>query len=300
MEGELQPAGGQTIGVLDARSDRFTADVVARLADFPVAFLSYSACGVPITGQYGVVIDRLSFRFPYLLEVVKALSLDGTYVVNNPFSAGLTNKLVDMKVCTRLGLPVPKTVVLPRAEGCEETDGAVGPIVWDRLGTDIGFPCILKPYDGYAWEDVYVAGSVDELRSLHEALRHRPILLAQQIIKYRDYYRVFCIDKKDVLFVKWLPKPGAMGEYLLTDLKATEGIGERLAGLTKQLNRALDLDINVVEWCFDQEGQAWVIDAFNEVPDIRPESLPPEYYEWLVDRFAACVRDNAINARRNK
>jgi len=300
MEGETDLSGVPVIGVLDARSDRFTADVVASLADFPVAFLSCSACGVPITGRYRVVIDRLSFRFPYLLEVVKALSLDGTYVVNNPFSASLTNKLVDIKICARLGIPVPKTVALPRVEGCEETEGAVGAVLWERVGADIGFPCILKPYDGYAWEDVYEVGSVEELRRLYEALRHRPILLAQELIRYRAYYRVFCVDKKDVLFARWVPKPNAMGEYLLSDLSATDGVGEKLAALTIRLNRALDLDINVVEWCLDEGGRAWVIDAFNEVPDIRPESLPPEYYDWLVSRFVACVRDKVVNPRRNR
>ncbi len=63
---------------------------------------------------------------------------------------------------------------------------------------------------------------------------------------------------------------------------------------------ALDLDVNVVEWCLDEEGQPWVIDAFNEVPEIRKESLPPDYYWWLVDRFVACIKDKLDPGKQNK
>jgi hypothetical protein len=62
----------------------------------------------------------------------------------------------------------------------------------------------------------------------------------------------------------------------------------------------LDLDVNVLEWCVDDAGQWWVIDAFNEVPDVIPESLPPDYYTWIVDRFAACIRDKLYSGKKNR
>jgi hypothetical protein len=262
--------------------------------------MSYSSCAAPITGNYRVIVDRLSFRFPYLREIVKSLSLDGTYVINSPFAAGMTNKLIDIKLCAKLGIPVPRTMVLPQTVGCEELEGIVRSIVWEEVGREIGFPCVLKPYDGYAWDDVYVVGRLEELRRLYDSLRSRPVLLAQQLIRWRDYYRVFCIDKKDVLFVKWIPRPAAMGEYSVPAPAALDGVRDRLTGLTTRLNEALDLDINVVEWCLDDDGNAWVIDAFNEVPDVRPESLPAECYEWVVDKFVACIKDKAMTGKQNR
>jgi hypothetical protein len=62
----------------------------------------------------------------------------------------------------------------------------------------------------------------------------------------------------------------------------------------------LDLDVNVVEWCVDEAGRWWVIDAFNEVPDVIPEALPPVYYTWIVDRFAACIRDKLAAGKTNR
>ena len=94
-----------------------------------------------------------------------------------------------------------------------------------------------------------------------------------------------------MLFIQWVPRPLGAGEYLLTDPRPIEGLRDKLTLLTRELNRALDLDINVLEWCLDREGQPWLIDAFNEVPEIKRESIPEEYYRWILEKVAACVRD---------
>jgi hypothetical protein len=90
-----------------------------------------------------------------------------------------------------------------------------------------------------------------------------------------------------------------MGHYLRCDASALGTQEDRLTTLTTKLNQCLDLDINVVEWCVDDEGRWWVIDAFNEVPEVIAEALPAEYYRWIVDRFAACIRDKLDFGRRN-
>lgn len=288
------------IGFLEVRSDPFIADVMAGLGEFETEFISLSALPAPISGDYRVVVDRLSFRFPYLREVVKSYAIGGTYVINNPFASALTDKLVDMKLAAGLGIPVPRTTVLPRLEGMEETEGAVTEINWEKALEGIGFPCILKPYDGYAWDDVYVVNTMDELRSRYDSLSSRPVMLAQQLVRYREYYRAFCIDRKHVLFAPWVPRPFGMGEFPVSARKPDAGLVERLSEMTVRLNEALDLDVNAVEWCLDDEGRPWLIDAFNEVPDIRRENLPENYYRWLVEHFVACIRDRAGSARRNR
>ncbi|MEW6142754.1 MAG: hypothetical protein AB1597_06295 [Chloroflexota bacterium] len=288
------------IGFLEVRSDPFIADVIARLSGFETEFISLSALPAPVSGDYRVVVDRLSFRFPYLREVVKSYAIEGAYIINNPFASALTNKLVDMKLAAGLGIPVPRTVVLPRLDGYEETEGVVTTIDWEKAMEGIGFPCILKPYDGYAWDDVYVVNSLEELRSKYESLTSRTVMLAQQLIRYREYYRAFCIDRKEVLFVPWIPRPLGMGEFPASNLKPVEGLVERLSEMTVRLNEALDLDVNAVEWCLDEEGEPWLIDAFNEVPEIRRENLPQPYYDWLVERFTACIIEKAESGRRNR
>ena len=288
------------IGIIECPEDQFTRDIISKLGDFQVEALTFHAQQAPVSSDYRVILDRLSFRYLYLKEIMKGLALSGTYVINNPYAATATNKLIDTRVFSRLGIPFPKTIILPDMALKEEGDHFVAEPNWGEIAEQLGLPCILKPFDGYAWEDVYVVNSVEEMKNLHVSMKSRHIMLAQRLIRYRDYYRVYCINKRDVLFIKWIPRPFAMGEYLYSDLKPIEAIKDRLAELTIQLNSALDLDVNVVEWCLDEEGQPWVIDAFNEVPEVRQESLPPDYYCWIVDKFVACIKDKLDPSKRNR
>jgi hypothetical protein len=288
------------VGILESRNDHFINDVVSRLRDIPVEFMTLAGEQIPLHRGYRVVVDRLSFCYPFLKEIVKGLALDGTYIINNPFAALSTNKLIEIQVGSRLGIDIPKTLVLPDKLAADETEGVVSHLYLESVAAELGLPCILKPFDGYAWEDVYVANSVQELKDLYASLCTRRVLLAQQLISYSDYYRVFCIDKQDVLFIKWIPKPLSMGHYLHFDPGKMGDQREALTAQTIALNRALDLDVNVVEWCVDRDGRWWMIDAFNEVPEVIPEALPADYYSWIVDRFAACVRAKLEPARKNR
>jgi hypothetical protein len=288
------------IGILELKDDPFIIDVVSKLSELPVEFLSFAERPVPISSEYKVVVDRLSFRFPYLKEMVKNMSLDGTYVINNPFAASANNKLVDAKSFQLLGIPAPKSFVVSGPDSYDEIAGVIAQPSWDRIVSEVGLPCFFKPIDGYGWDDVYEVNNLEELKQRHASVGSGKVWLVQQKINYVHYYRVFCVDKKDVLFIRWIPRPLAMGEYLYSDLKEIEHLRDELAELTRMLNISLDMDINVVEWCVDDKGQPWVIDAFNEVPDMPKSRMPPEYYWWIVDRFAACIRDKLNPGKQNK
>ncbi|HEY50515.1 MAG TPA: hypothetical protein G4O20_01760 [Dehalococcoidia bacterium] len=288
------------IGILESKSDRFMSDVVSQLTGIPVEFMHTLGERVPIERTYRVIVDRLSFRYPFLKEIVKSLSLNGTYIINNPFTASLTNKLVEINLGSRLGLSFPKTFVLADQSSMDETECVFPQPSLEQVAEEIDLPLILKPFDGYAWEDVHVVNSIEELNEMYRSLCSRRILMAQQLIKFKEYFRAFCFDKRDVLFIKWIPKPLAMGHYLHGEVGVLEDTKYRLTELTTQLNQVLDLDVNVVEWCVDEEERWWVIDAFNEVPDVIPEALPPDYYAWIVDRFAACIKDKLNSNKRNR
>ncbi len=288
------------IGILESREDPFILDVASQLTDFELAFLSFKEQSVPVNTRYSVIIDRLSFRQVYLLEIMKDLSLGGVYVVNNPFSASQTNKIVESKICQALNIPHPTTVVLPDQYAQEDLPETIQEPDLEQVVAKVGLPCVVKPYNGFGWENVFFVSSPDELRNVYQEKRRDYVLLAQQKIQYVDYYRAFCVNKKDVLFVKWIPSPLAMGQYLVNDLKSIESCLETMTQQTIQLNLALDLDINAVEWCIDERGMPWLIEAFNEVPDIDKSSIPEPYYKWIVEKFSLCVREKALTGARNK
>jgi hypothetical protein len=288
------------VGVLESRDDQFIGDVLAKLRGVETEFITFSNGVLPTHSDYRVVIDRASYRHAFLREAVKYLSLRGAYVVNNPFAASATNKMLDIKIGRQLGIPFPKTLFFSGSSGLEESEGMIAKPTWEEIVAMVGLPCVVKPFDGFAWKDVRTANSLDELKQTCAALESRPVLLIQQLIKYVDYYRLVCIDKKDVLFIKWNPRPLGLGEYLHADLNLLGPWRQTMAEQTVRLNVSLDLDVNAVEWCIDDTGQAWVIDAFNDVPEFSKEHIPEAEYAWIVDRFAACVADKLDSLERNR
>jgi len=288
------------LGILEDREDPFIRDLIAGLG-MEAEFLSFGEEVVSPSRSCRVVVDRASYYNPYLKEMMKGMALDGCYVINNPFTASATNKLIDIRLSAHLGIPVPRTMVLPDLGVKEQFPQMVREPLWERVALEVGFPCVLKPYDGYGWNDVFVVNSLEEMKGLYASMNARHIFIAQQFIPYSVYYRVFCVDQRDVLFIQWIPRPFGAGQCMLTDPKPIEGLKDRLAFLTTELNRALDLDINVLEWCIDREGQPWLIDAFNEVPEIKRENLPEEYYRWILDKVGGCIRDKLQHPeRRNR
>src|SRR4030042_371573 len=226
------------VGILESRNDTFINDVLSNLSEVEVEFLSFRQQVAPISGDYRVIVDRASFCHTFLKETMKNLALSGTYIINNPFSATATNKLIDIRVGSSLGISLPKTFALPGANLTDETEEWIGEPVWEQIIDEVGLACI--------------------------------------------------------------PKPLSMGKYLYSDLNPIENMKDTLTKLTIDLNTCLDLDVNAVEWCIDEEGHPWLIDAFNEVPEIKKEALPEEYYNWIVQKFVECIEDKLDSNKRNK
>jgi len=278
-----------SVGILELRDDEFIKDIVSKLSDLETDFISLREVSIPPNLDYSVVVDRMSYNHPFLLEAVKSLSLGGAYVINNPFSFTATNKIVH-----------PRTMVLPLINDEWDVGDSVREPNLGHVGKEIGFPCVLKPHNGFAWENVYFVNSMNELRNLYDSLKSKHVLLVQEKIEHKDYYRVFCVGKGEVLFVKYNPRPGCGGEYIWSDLKPIEGLVDKLSKWTIKLNSSLDLDFNALEWSIDIDGNPFLIDAFNDLPEVQKKAMPPEYYEWIVERFSQMVRERAESEERNK
>jgi hypothetical protein len=242
----------------------------------------------------------VSFCDPFLREAVRAWSLAGTYVLNDPFAGLAANKLSDILWCDRLAIPRPRTVLLSRVNPVEGTAEMADEPRWDEVIAHVGLPCILKPIDGYAWQDVHRVETPLELVSRYEELKDRRTLLAQELVVWTDYYRAFCVGAREVRISAWLPRPLDAGVYSEPDPARLATVGPFIEAKTAELNAALGLDFNSVEWCIARDGRPVIIDALNDVPDVRREKLPPACYDWIVDRFCACVRDRLAAGRPNR
>jgi len=288
------------VGILEFRDNEFALSVAAGLSDLDPEFIRASALRMPSPSPYRLIVDRVSFCDPFLRELMRCWSLDGAYVLNDPFYTLTSDKLSDLLACDRLSIPRPRTVLLPRVNDAEDMREIVAEPDWDAVAAEVSFPCILKPVDGYAWQDVFRIESPAELRARYDALKARRTLIVQELIEYIGYYRAFCVGGRDVRVMAWTPRPLDAGEYAEADRDALGDAERFIEAQTAQLNAELGLDFNSVEWCLTKDRLPVIIDSYNDVPDVRKEKLPGPCYDWIVDRFCACVRGKLASGERNR
>jgi glutathione synthase/RimK-type ligase-like ATP-grasp enzyme len=65
------------------------------------------------TKKYDVLVDRISHEVPFYRFHLKAAMLAGTYVINDPFWFSADDKFFGFSLATRIGVTVPRTVMLP-------------------------------------------------------------------------------------------------------------------------------------------------------------------------------------------
>src|SRR6059036_4172309 len=72
---------------------------------------------------YDVVIDRISQDVPFYRTWLKNAALTGTAVINNPFWWSADDKYFNNCLMTQIGVPIPKTAILPSYELPPDTTG---------------------------------------------------------------------------------------------------------------------------------------------------------------------------------
>src|SRR5882724_2184540 len=81
---------------------------------------------------YDVVIDRISQDVPFYRAWLKNAALTGTAVVNNPFWWSADEKFFNNALATRIGVAVPRTVLLPSNQPPPDTN--------DKSFRNLGYP----------------------------------------------------------------------------------------------------------------------------------------------------------------
>ena len=110
--------------------------------------------------KYSVIVDRISHEVPYYRAHLKSMAILGTAVVNDPFWWEADEKFFECTLARKLGVAVPKTVVLPNKSYIPDiNEGSLRnlayPVDWKGIVEYTGLPAILKPNTGGGWKDVY-------------------------------------------------------------------------------------------------------------------------------------------------
>jgi len=244
---------------------------------------------------YRVIIDRISHCIEFYRPYLKRAALSGCYIVNNPFWFPVDDKFFNAEVAAKLGIKVPKTYCLPSRYASQDLEpddfrNLDFPIDWEKLAQDIGFPALLKPYDGYGWREVYVVNSLEELLSIYND-SGADVMLFQEYIDFEHYVRVFVVGKTETLPVRYLPQER---KYLIDHSHLSPEMGEKITQDSRKICATLGYDINTVEFAI-KDGIPYAIDFMNPVPEARPEIITEEYYAWLVDKTARMSINYALN-----
>ena len=249
--------------------------------------------------EYAVIIDRISQDVPFYRAYLKNAAISGTAVINNPFWWSADEKFFNNALAEKIGVPVPKTVLIPSKERPVDTTetsfrNLAFPLAWDEMFQYVGFPAYMKPHDGGGWKSVYKVNDAQDLWNKHEETGHLIMMLQEEIV-FDDYVRCYCIGQKDVLIMPYEPRNPHHLRYA-SELKVTGEEREKLLATIKEyvlkLNIALGYDFNTVEFAV-RDGIPIAIDFCNPAPDADIYSVGHDNFEWVVEAAANMAIDRA-------
>jgi hypothetical protein len=246
--------------------------------------------------EYRVIVDRISHEVEYYRGALKHAVLHGAYVINNPFWWTADDKYFNYSVMHKLGLAIPRTVLLPQKGYPADVDltseslrNLVFPIDWDGLLDYVGRPAILKPYSGGGWKHVYKVNTREELLAAYEVTSPYPMTL-QQFIEFDRYVRCFTFGKTDIMPVAYDPRER---RYLVEHEYLSAGLGARVVRDAQTINLALGYEMNTIEFAI-KDDVPYAIDFLNPAPDFERDRITDFYFKHVVEKMSQLVIDRAL------
>lgn len=253
---------------------------------------------------YDVIIDRISQDVPFYRAYLKNAALNGAAVLNNPFWWSADEKFFNNALMTKLDVAVPKTVLLPSNQHPDDTNAnsfrnLEYPMNWEAIFSYVGFPAYFKPFAGGGWKNVYRLDSADDFFKAYNETGQL-VMMLQEEIKFTEYFRCYCLDRKDVHVMRYDPKQPHHLRYMRDPKPIEKPLMEKILYAVLTINNALGYDFNTVELAV-RDGVPYAIDFCNPAPDADKISVGEENFEWIVEAAAnmAIRRAKAHKAGQN-
>ena len=247
--------------------------------------------------EYAVMIDRISQDVPFYRSYLKNAAITGTAVINNPFWWSADEKFFNNALAMHVGVPVPKTVLLPSHSRPADTTGdsfsnLKFPMEWEKVIEYLGgFPLYMKPHSGGGWKSVYKVTSMEELfEAYHET--GQLVMMLQENIDFELYFRCYYLNGDRVRIMPYEPRNPHHLRYVQEDLNIDKKILKTIHDYILKLNHGLGYDFNTVEFAI-KDGVPYAIDFCNPAPDAEITSVGQENFDWIVDNAAQMAIDRA-------
>ncbi len=232
-----------------------------------------------------LVIDRLAYWYYHPREWLKKAALvNGTYLLNSPFTFQSMEKHSAYCAMLRLGLKVPKTVLVPYKNPVDNVRWAYTSAKYnqsfdlDAIAEQVGYPLYMKPFDGGGWRGV---SRVDDRDDLHRAYDESGEMLMhlQATVDYEKFARALSIGP-ETMVMDFRPEQPMHGRYAVSHDFLSESAGHEARAISRIVNAFFGWEFNSCEMLVAGD-EVHPIDYANACPDVAVTSLH-YYFPWAI------------------
>jgi hypothetical protein len=250
-----------------------------------------------------LVIDRLAHWYYHPREwLKKAALMNDTYLLNSPFTFQSMEKHSAYCAMLRLGLKIPRTVLVPYKNPVDNVRWAYTaakynrPFDLDAIAEDLGYPLYMKPFDGGGWRGV---SRVNNRTDLHRAYDESGEMLMhlQATVDYDVFARALSIGP-ETMVMRFQPDEPMHNRYAVAHDFLSASAGEQCVAVSRVVNAFFGWEFNSAEMLVKGD-EVHPIDYANACPDVAVTSLH-YYFPWAITalvRWSAYCLVTGRNAR---
>jgi hypothetical protein len=233
----------------------------------------------------GLVIDRLAHWYYHPREWLKKAALvDGTYLLNCPFTFQSYEKHAAYCAMVRLGLKVPKTILVPYKNPIDNhrwtyTSARYNrPFDLDVLAAELGYPLYMKPFDGGGWRGVSRIENPDDLHRAYDESGEM-LMHLQATVDYEHFARALSIGP-ETMVMDFRPEQPMHNRYAVNHGFLSPSAGHQAAAISRIVNAFFGWEFNSAEMLVAGD-EVYPIDYANACPDVSMTSLH-YYFPWAI------------------
>ncbi len=249
-----------------------------------------------------LVIDRLAYWYYHPREWLKKASLvNGTYLLNSPFTFQSMEKHSAYCAMVRLGLKVPPTTLVPYKHPVDNVRWAYTsekynqPFDLDAIADEMGYPLYMKPFDGGGWRGV---SRINDRGDLHRAYDESGEMLMhlQATVDYEHFARALSIGP-ETMVMDFRPDQPMHNRYAVSHGFLSDSAGEQTVAISRVVNAFFQWEFNSCEMLVAGD-EVFPIDYANACPDVAVTSLH-YYFPWAITALVRWSVYCVVTGRRS-
>ncbi len=235
--------------------------------------------------RVGLVIDRLAYWYYHPREwLKKAALMNGTYLLNSPFTFQSMEKHSAYCAMLRLGLEIPRTVLVPYKNPVDNVRWAYTSAKYnkgfdlDAIADDLGYPMYMKPFDGGGWRGVSRINNPDDLHKAYDESGEM-LMHLQATIEYDKFARALSIGA-ETMVMDFRPDEPMHNRYAVSYDFLSPSAGHQAVAISRIVNAFFGWEFNSCEMLVKGDS-VHPIDYANACPDVAVTSLH-YYFPWAI------------------